>query len=221
MTQVEHAHAATRDLVLIGGPDAAPRRADCLARRALAVDELVIRQHEMRPVAHVEAPLDVDAIAHELIDLGEQRLGIEHDAVSDRAAHAGMQNAARNLMEDEGAIAELHGVAGIRTALVAHDPVSALGDHVHELSLPFVAPLRADDDESANRCAEHACSESVSGWRGRAGRRPREVTPKANEGWRLSHPRAWPQPPRPHCHSGARGRRRACGCGSRCASRPC
>src|SRR5450755_4726674 len=99
MTKVEHAHAATRDLVLIGWPDAAPRRADRLARRALAVDELVIRQHQMRPVAHVEAPLNLNTIAHELIDLGEQRLGIEHHALPDRAAHAGMQNAARNLME--------------------------------------------------------------------------------------------------------------------------
>ncbi len=54
-------------------------------------------------------------------------------------------------MEDEGTIAEIDGVAGVRAALVAHDPVGALGDHVHELSLPFVAPLRADDDESANR----------------------------------------------------------------------
>ena len=72
-----------------------------LLARALAVDELVIRQHEMRAVAHVEAPLDVDAVAHELVDLGEQRLGIEHDAVADRAAHAGMQNAARDLVEHE------------------------------------------------------------------------------------------------------------------------
>ena len=87
------------------------------------------------------------------------------------------------------AVAEVHRVAGIRAALVAHHPIGALGEHVHELSLPFVAPLRADDDESANRCAEHACSESVSGWRGRAGRRPREVTPKANDRWRRSHPR--------------------------------
>ena len=36
MAQVEHAHAAARDLVLVRRADAAPRRADRLARRALA-----------------------------------------------------------------------------------------------------------------------------------------------------------------------------------------
>src|SRR5690348_18015306 len=43
----------------------------------------------------------------------------------------------------EGAVAELHGVPRIRAALVAHHPVGALGEHVHQLSLPLVAPLRA------------------------------------------------------------------------------
>ena len=42
-----------------------------------------------------------------------------------------------------------HGVPGIRAALIAHDPVGALGEHVDELALAFVAPLRADDDDSS------------------------------------------------------------------------
>ncbi len=151
MAEIEHAHAATRDLVLVRGSNAASRGADRLACRALPVNELVIRQHEVRAVAHIETPFDIDAISHELVDLRKERLGIEHDAVPDRAAHAGMENAARDLMEDEGAVAELHGVTSICAALVTHHPIGALGDHVHELSLPFVAPLRADDDESPYR----------------------------------------------------------------------
>ena len=147
MPQVEHAHAAPRDLVLVRRADAAARRADRLARRALAVDELVIRQHEMRAVAHVESPLDVDAVADELVDLGEQRLGIEHDAVADRAAHARVQNAARNLVQHERRVADVDRVAGVRAALIAHDPIGALGEDVDELALPLVAPLRADDDD--------------------------------------------------------------------------
>ena len=117
--------------------------------RALAVDQLVVRQHEVRAVAHVQAAFDVDAVGDELVDLGEQRLGIEHDAVADRAAHARMQDAARNLVQDERVLAQIDGVPGVRAALVAHHPVGALGEHVDELALPFVAPLRADDDDRA------------------------------------------------------------------------
>ena len=107
MAQVEHAHAAARDLVLVRRPDAATRRADRLARRALAVDQLVIRQHEVRAVAHVEPALDVDAVVDEPVDLGEQRVRIEHDAVADRAAHARVQDAARDLVQHERRVAEV------------------------------------------------------------------------------------------------------------------
>ena len=124
--------------------------------RALLVDELVIRQHEVRAIAHIEAACDVDAVLDELVDLGEERVGVEDDAVADRAAHAGMQNAARDLVQHERLVADVHRVSGVRAALIAHDPVGALGEHVDELSLAFVAPLRSDDDDRANRVAEHA-----------------------------------------------------------------
>ncbi len=123
--------------------------------RALGVDELVVRQHEMRAVAHVESPFDVDAVGDELVDLGEQRLGIEHDAVADRAAHALVQDAARDLVEDERQVAQVDRVPGVRAALVADHPVGALGEDVDEFSLPFVAPLGADDDDRAVGRAEH------------------------------------------------------------------
>ena len=109
----------------------------------------------MRTVADVEAPLDVDAVAHQLVDLGEQRLGIEHDAVADRAAHARVQDAARNLVEHRRAVADVHGMAGVGAALVAHHPVGALRHHVNELALPFIAPLRTDDDDRAGLGIEH------------------------------------------------------------------
>jgi hypothetical protein len=55
----------------------------------------------MRAIAHVETTFDVDAVGDELVDLREQSVGIEHDTVADRAAHAFMQNAAWDLMKDE------------------------------------------------------------------------------------------------------------------------
>src|SRR5437867_10279786 len=92
MAQVEHTHTAARDFVLVGGTDAASRRADRFARRALRVHELVVGEHEMGALADVEASLDVDTVFHETVDLVEQRIGIEHDTVADRAANAGMEN---------------------------------------------------------------------------------------------------------------------------------
>ena len=103
----------------------------------------------MRALAHVQPALDVDARLDESVDLVEQRVGIEHDAVADRAAHAGMQDPARDLMQHEGAVAEVDGVPGVRASLIAHHPVGPLGEHVHELPFPFVPPLRADDDDDA------------------------------------------------------------------------
>ena len=149
MAQVEHAHAAARDLVLVRRTNPAARRPDRLAGCALLVQQLVVGEHQVRAIADVEAPLDVHAVAHELVDLGEQRLGVEHDAVADRAPHARVQDAARNLVEHGRAVADVHGVAGVRAALVAHHPVGALGQDVDELALPFIAPLRADDDDRA------------------------------------------------------------------------
>ena len=51
----------------------------------------------MRTIAHVQPALDVDAVRNETVDLGEQRIGVEHDTVADRAPHAFVQNALLNL----------------------------------------------------------------------------------------------------------------------------
>ena len=58
-------------------------------------------------------------------------------------------------MQHEGAVAEIDGVPGVRAPLISHHPVGALGQHVHELPLPFVAPLRADDDHDTRIRTEH------------------------------------------------------------------
>ncbi len=109
----------------------------------------------MRPVRHVESPFDVDPVLHQLIDLGEERLGVEHDAVADGTADAGMQDARRDLVQDERIVADVDGVTGVRPTLVAHHPVGALGDDVDELPLPFVAPLGADDHHGTRLGIEH------------------------------------------------------------------
>src|SRR5688500_10097122 len=54
-------------------------------------------------------------------------------------------------------------VTRVCSALVAHDPVRALRDHVNELSLAFVAPLRADDHDGAGIIIEHVYFTGLGG----------------------------------------------------------
>src|SRR5207247_1177471 len=120
-------------------------------------------QHQMRALAHVQASLDVDAVFHEAVDLVEQRVGIEHDAVPDRAAHAGMENTAWNLVQHERRPVDVDGVSGVGASLIAHDPRGALGEDVDEFALPLVAPLGADYDDCTPRVTEHVTSMGKSG----------------------------------------------------------
>jgi predicted flap endonuclease-1-like 5' DNA nuclease len=78
-----------------------------------------------------------------------------------------VQDAAGYLVQDERSIADLHRVAGVGPALIPHHPVGALGDDVDELALPFVTPLRPDDDEDPRRAVEHVDREKET--RGRRG----------------------------------------------------
>jgi len=122
----------------------------------------MVRQHQMRPIADVEPPFNVHAVAHQLVDFLEERVGIEHDAVPDSATHARVQDPARNLVKHDRRVADVHRVPRVRPALVAHDPVRALGEHVDELALALVPPLRTDDDHSASPFSEHLDPEALS-----------------------------------------------------------
>src|SRR5262245_49224328 len=117
MTEVEHTHTSARDLVLVRRSDSPPRRADLLARGALAVEKLVIRENEMSAVTDVEAPFDVDPVSDETVNFGEQRIRIEHDTVADSAPHASVQDSAGNLAQHELRVADVHGVTGVGAAL--------------------------------------------------------------------------------------------------------
>src|SRR5204862_8051565 len=79
----------------------------------------------------------------------------QHDPVADRAADPRMEDAARDLVEHERAVAEIDGVARVRASLISNHPVGTLGDHVYQLPLPLVSPLRADDDDDTRFRTEH------------------------------------------------------------------
>src|SRR5262245_766683 len=48
-------------------------------------------------------------------------------------------------MQHERLIADLHGMAGVVSALVARNDLEALGKQIDDLAFSFIAPLGADD----------------------------------------------------------------------------
>src|SRR5204863_9376459 len=46
-------------------------------------------------------------------------------------------------------------VARVRASLISNHPVGTLGEHVYQLPLPLVSPLRADDDDDTRFRTEH------------------------------------------------------------------
>ena len=98
------ADAAPANLVFVGRTDAARRRADlplAAARFRQHVELAVVRQDDVRLLADEQPPVDLDAHPRQLVDLLEQRLRIDDDAVADDAGDAGMQDAGRDQMQDE------------------------------------------------------------------------------------------------------------------------
>ena len=88
-------------------------------------------------------PVDADAVARQLVDLHEQRLRIDDHAVADDARDAGMQDAGRNQVKDELLALHIHRVPGVVTTLIPRDRREVRRQHVDDLALAFVAPLRA------------------------------------------------------------------------------
>jgi hypothetical protein len=84
------------------------------------------------------------------IELADQHLGVDDDAVAEDADLLRLEDAARQQVELERLVAVHDGVPGVIAALVARDDLEALGEQVDDLALPLVAPLGADDDRSAH-----------------------------------------------------------------------
>ena len=112
----------------------------------------------MGAVGDEEPAGGVDAALVQLIQLGEEVLRLQHDAVADHAGDAGVQDAGGNLPQDELAVADDDGVAGVGPALVAHHQVGPLGQHVDQLALPLVSPLGPNDHHAGGPGIEHVGS---------------------------------------------------------------
>ncbi len=149
MEQVLQADRAPRHLVLVRRPDAAAGGADlaralgCFARQ---VERHVIRQDQRAGLADLQPRAHVDAGGLERPDLLDQRLRREHDAVADVAGDLLAQDAGRDQVQHRLLAADHQRMAGVVTALEAHDTLGMIGEPVDDLALALVAPLGADYD---------------------------------------------------------------------------
>ena len=113
--------------------------------------------------ARVQGEQDVGAVGDEQPAVGAharprragrarrgRRRGCDHHAVAQDAAHAGVQDARRDQLQREVAVAESDGVAGVVAALVAHHAVEGRAEQIDDLPLALVPPLHADDDDAVH-----------------------------------------------------------------------
>src|SRR6185369_3247744 len=105
------------------------------------LDGAMVREDQVRGGAHAELARGGHAARLELRDLVAESRGIDHHAVADEAAAAGVQDAGGHEVKDEGLAAMDDAVAGVGAALVAGDELGALGERIDDLALPFISPL--------------------------------------------------------------------------------
>ena len=115
----------------------------------------MIREHQVSPVGDEDPPRGGDAPLGELVQLAEEGLRLEHHTVADDADDTGVQNAGGDLSQHELGVADDDRMPGVGPALIAHDQVGPLGEHVHQLALAFVAPLGPDDYQTGRPAVEH------------------------------------------------------------------
>ena len=105
----------------------------------------MVRQNHMRLVADQHAVTDVDAVSRQLVHFGEQRLGIDDDAVADDAGDAGMEDAGRDEAQDELGAVDIHRVAGVVSTLIPRDDGKVRRQQIDDLPFAFIAPLSAEN----------------------------------------------------------------------------
>ena len=145
---IAEAQAGAVHLVAVSRADATLGGADLLAVAELAflraVKLLVVLQDDVRAVGDEQAVAEVDPALGQILQLVHQADDIDHQAVADHAFAVFAQDTRRREVEHIFLVADLHGVAGVVAALVAHHPVHVRGEYVDNLAFTFVAPLRPD-----------------------------------------------------------------------------
>jgi len=91
-----------------------------------------------------------DTARLQLVELLEERLGVDDDTVADDAGGRRVENAAGDQVEAVLLATGDDRVARVVPALRADDHVDGVGEEVDDLALAFIAPLPAHQDRDAH-----------------------------------------------------------------------
>jgi hypothetical protein len=141
--QVLDADADAVDLVRVRRADAAAGRADLpLAEEPLGdlVDRAVVRGDDVRGGRH-QQPLRGDPAGLQGVDLAEQHLEVDDDAVADDGRDAGRQDARGQQVQGVLLAPDDDRVPGVVPAVELHDVVDPRAELVGRLALALVTPL--------------------------------------------------------------------------------
>ena len=154
--EVHEPDRAPGDLVLISRADAALGRADLgsgdAPRLAMGVKFAMQRQNQRDVLGDLEVGRrHFDALRAQLLDLLDEMIGIEDDAIADDRQLSGPNNAGRKQRELISLAVDHERMAGVMAALEPHHDVGADRQPIDDLAFSFVAPLGADNDNIGQR----------------------------------------------------------------------
>ena len=98
----------------------------------------------MRPVADEDVLLVLEATSPDLVELADERAGIDNDSIADDADRVLIEDPRGNKVENVLLVFDLHRVAGVRSPLVANDHIGPGRQYVHDLPLTLISPLETD-----------------------------------------------------------------------------
>ena len=149
LKNVADAHSIATDLGGVCGTYAAPCGADLVAfgtRSFLGLVDRAVPLHDhVRALGDVEAPLELEAPAFDLLKLLHEVKRVHDDAVADYAVLAVVQNARGHEVENVFLVPDNDRMARVRAALEADNDIRFLGQEVNNLALAFIAPLGANE----------------------------------------------------------------------------
>ena len=119
---------------------------------AVGVEFAVQRQDQRDVLGDLErVRRHLDALPADLLDLVDEVIRVEHDAVADDRELAWTDDARGQQRELEHLAVDHQRVAGVVAALEADDDIGADRQPVDDLAFPLVAPLGADHDDIGHR----------------------------------------------------------------------
>src|SRR6185437_3379687 len=145
--QIDDPQAIASGFVLIVRADAAAGSADLLpSRRALSsqLNHAMVGEDDLRSIGNEELAVYVHAQIAELAYFAKKRHRVQHHSVADHRLAIGPENAAGHKLQNEFLPADDDSVPGVVPASVTRHHLEALGEHVHDFPLAFIAPLGAD-----------------------------------------------------------------------------